>query len=208
MELQFYGANCLSINTKGLRLVIDDNLTALKAKSIIKSDDVALFTSKDHSNVTSRLVFDGPGEYEVNDISINGIAVRSHMDEQTSGQTTTMYKITGAGTNVLVTGHIHPDIKDTIIESVGTIDILIIPIGGHGYTIDAVGALRIIKAIEPKVVIPTHYAESSLNYPVPQIELEEGLKDLAMETKQKLQKYKVKPLELTGASQLIVLEKS
>ena len=81
MDLQFYGANCVSVSLKGTRIVIDDNLGDLGAKGILKADDVALFTGPHGSADVARLTFDGPGEYEVSDISVIGISVRANMDE-------------------------------------------------------------------------------------------------------------------------------
>jgi L-ascorbate metabolism protein UlaG (beta-lactamase superfamily) len=208
MDLQFFGANCVSLSMKGLRIVIDDNLAALGGKSILKPDDIALFTSPEHEPVKTRLCFDSPGEYEVSDVSIVGIAARSHMDENDGKLSTTMYKLIIGDTSVLVTGHIHPDINDAFLEQVGMIDILVIPVGGSGYTLDPIGALKIIKEIEPKLVIPTHYAESDLQYPVPQVELDTALKELAMEPKERVTKLRLKPGELSDVTQLIVLEKS
>lgn len=84
MDVQFYGANCVSITHKGTRIVIDDNLAELGAKSVTKADDVSLCTMKPKDQPTGRLVFDGPGEYEVADISITGIGARAHMDAETA----------------------------------------------------------------------------------------------------------------------------
>ena len=81
MDLQFYGANCVSLTHRGTRLVIDDNLAELGAKSIIKPEDVALFTGKHGAVSSGRLTLDGPGEYEVSDTSVIGIPARAHMDE-------------------------------------------------------------------------------------------------------------------------------
>jgi len=67
--------------------------------------------------------------------------------------------------------------------------------------------LKIIRKIEPKIVIPTHYDEKGLDFPVPQQPLSEALKALAMEPKETLPKLKVRPVELTDTTQLIVLEK-
>ena len=174
MDLQFFGANCVSIGIKGVRIVIDDNLVSLGAKSITKPDDIALFTTRDHSPVQARLIFDGPGEYEVSDISIVGIAARAHMDEYDARYTATMYKVATGDVNVLITGHIHPDINDALLEQIGTVDLLVIPVGGFGYTLDPIGALKVIKAIEPKLIIPTHYADPTLTFPVPQTESRYG----------------------------------
>src|SRR5579884_292967 len=106
MDLQFYGANCISLTHKSARVVVDDNLAELGAKSIIKSDDVALFTNGRPDSVKARLVFDGPGEYEVSDISIMGIAARAHMDEP-GNSSATMLKLLVGEQSVLVTGHIY-----------------------------------------------------------------------------------------------------
>lgn len=209
MDLQYYGANCITITNKGTRIVIDDNLKQLGSKSIITPNDVALFTNEDHLNTSARLVFDGPGEYEVADISIVGIPARGHMDESASQTSVTMYKIIIGETSLLITGHIHPDIKENILEKIGLVDILIVPIGGSGYTLDPIGALKVIKEIEPKRIIPTHYSQPGINYPVPQTSLEDALKDLAMEVRDTLTKLRIKPADtFEGSMQLLILEKS
>jgi L-ascorbate metabolism protein UlaG (beta-lactamase superfamily) len=206
MDLQFYGANCLSISHKGARIVIDDNLAELGAKSITKPDDVVLFTSHPHE-LNARLIFDGPGEYEVSDISIIGIAAQAHVDEP-GKLTATIFKLVFGEQSLLITGHIDPKLSDKQLEAIGHVDILAVPVGGNGYTTDPTGALQIIKAIEPKLVIPTHYADKTLKFPVPQQELAQALKELAMEPKETVTKLRLKPNELTDITQLIILERS
>ena len=99
------------------------------------------------------------------------------------------------------------DLTDDELEAIGTIDVLIIPIGGNGYTLDGAGALKVIRKIEPNVVIPTHYADKKIKYPVEQQDLETALKGLAMEPKETVAKLKLKPADLTENTQLIVLER-
>jgi len=65
--------------------------------------------------------------------------------------------------------------------------------------------LKLIKAIEPKLFVPTHYANPVLHYPVPQQSLEEALKTMGMEPKETVAKLRYKPSEVGGATQLIVL---
>lgn len=207
MDIQFYGANCVVISASGVRAVVDDNLTELGGKSVIKAGDLALFTgSASAVKVETKLTIAGPGEFEVADFSIQGIPVRAHMDEDKQ-RSATMYKLTSKDVSVLVLGHIYPDLSDSELEKIGMIDVLITPVGGNGYTLDPVGALSIIKKIEPKIVIPTHYADKVLNFPVPQQTLEDALKGLAMEPKETTSKLRVKPAELSDSTQLIVLEK-
>lgn len=208
MDLQFYGANCLSVAYKGTRIVIDDNLAELGAKSVTKADDVALFTlpSTFEAKVLGRLTFDGPGEYEVSDISVIGIAARAHMDE--SGENATMLKLIVGEQSILFTGHIYPELSNAQLETIGLVDVMVVPVGGNGYTVDPIGALKLVKAIEPKLVVPTHYADKSLKYPVPQQDLSNALKELAMEPKETVSRLRIKPAELSDVTQLVILEKS
>ncbi len=207
MELQFYGANCVSLTHKGTRLVIDDNLAEIGAKSILKPEDVALYSGAHTNPTTGRLTFDSPGEYEVGDISIVGIAARSHIEEE-GKHSTTMLKLMIGDLSILVTGHIYPELSEAQLESIGMIDVLFVPVGGNGYTVDPVGAVKLIKDIEPKIVIPTHYADKALKLPVPQQELSNALKELGMEPKETVSKLKIKPAEISDVTQLILLEKS
>ena len=207
MDIQFYGANCLSLTHKGTRVVIDDNLAELAAKAVTKADDVSLCTMAPKDRPAGRLLFDGPGEYEVADISIVGIGARAHMDAENS-QRATMFKLFTGEYSMLVTGHIYPELSEAQLEAIGMVDVLAVPVGGNGYTVDPVGALKLIKAIEPKLVIPTHYADKSLKYPVPQQDLTAALKEIGMEPKETTAKLKLKPGELGDITQLVVLEKS
>lgn len=207
MELQFYGANCVRLTTKKISIVIDDNLADLGLKSITKTGDVALFTAEHGLPAADvKLVLDQPGEFEVSDTSIQAIAARAHIDE--AGQkTATMFKIVGEDVRVAVLGHIYPDLTNEQLETLGTIDVLLIPVGGNGYTLDPVGALKLIKAIEPKIVIPTHYDDPKVAYPVPQQTLEDAVKGLSMEVRETVGKLKLKAGEVAETTQLIVLER-
>lgn len=207
MDLQFFGANCITLSYKNARVVIDDNLAELGVKSITKTDDVGLFTQPAASHPVSRLMIDMPGEYEVSDISVIGIPTRSHMDEE-GKKSATMFKLIAGDVSVLVTGHIYPELSDDLLEAIGIVDVLFVPVGGSGYTTDPLGALKLIKSIEPKLVIPTHYADKALKYPVPQTDLDSALKDIAMEPKERVAKLRIKPGELSEVAQLVVLEKS
>lgn len=206
MDLQFYGANCIALTYKGARIVIDDNLADIGGKSITKPEDVALFTGAHGISSKARLSFDSPGEYEVSDISVIGIPARAHIDE--AGHNATMFKLIVGDQSLLITGHVYPQLTDDQLEAIGIVDLLMVPVGGNGYTVDPVGALKLIKAIEPKLVVPTHYADKALNFPVPQQELTNALTELAMEPKETVSKLRLKPGELSDVTQLVILEKS
>jgi L-ascorbate metabolism protein UlaG (beta-lactamase superfamily) len=209
MDLTFYGANCVSVATKQARFVVDDNLKEVGGNEVIKAGDVALFTSNPHglTKAEPKLTIDGPGEYEVANVSIYGIAARAHIDE--AGQKyATIYKIVTDEIRLLVLGHIYPELSEAQLEEIGTVDVLTVPVGGNGFTLDASGALALIKKIEPKLIIPTYYADKALKFEVPAQSLEDALKNLAMEPKETVAKLKVKAADLTDLTQLVVLQKS
>jgi len=207
MEIQYYGANCVRISNKKASVIIDDNLEGLGLKSVTKEGDIALRTFgtfKDNKNV--KIVIDSPGEFEVSNISVKGIAARSHMDEDKL-KSAVIYKLTISDIRVVIAGHIFADLSDEQLEALGTVDILIVPIGNAGYTLDSVGASKVIRKIEPKMVIPTHYADSEINYEVPQQSLDEAMKELPFEKKEAVPKLKLKESDLPEITELVILER-
>lgn len=207
MDVQFFGANCVAITYGGVRFVVDDNLAELGSKSMTRPDDILLYTGQPPKEASGKLILAGPGEYEVAGVSIVGIAARAHIDES-GGQSATAYKAIFGDKVALFTGHIYPELDDKQLEAVGSVDVMFVPVGGHGYTLDGVGALKLVKQIEPKLVIPTYFADKKLKYPVPADELETALKELGMEPKETTTKLKIKPADFTDMTQLIVLERS
>lgn len=206
MDMQFYGANCIVLSSKQTRVVIDDNLVALGGKSVTKEGDICLFTgARKDTPAKAKLVLDMPGEYEASNISIFGLQARAHIDED-GKKSAVMYKLTWGETKVLVTGHVYPKLTDAELEAIGIVDVMFVPVGGNGYTLDATGALQLIKQVEPKIVIPTHYNDSRWNFEVPQAELSDALHTLGMELKETVAKLQFKPAEVTDTTQLVVLE--
>ncbi len=210
MDIQYFGANCVTFTSKNFRVVFDDNLAELGLKSITKQDDIVVFTTN-HKDLTiiPRLLIDQPGEYEVGGLSITGIAARSHLDAPGT-HAATMFKVIVDETSYLLPGHIFPDLNDSQLEAIGAVDVMLVPIGGNGYTLDATGALQLLKKIEPKLVIPTHYADEAIHYPVEQQTLEQALKNLGMEPKETISKLHIKPDETISndAAQLVILTRS
>jgi L-ascorbate metabolism protein UlaG (beta-lactamase superfamily) len=206
VELTYFGGNCLRISTKKAQIVVDDNLKQLGLKSITKPTDISLKTFKEVPDHEARISVDMPGEYETAGIVIHGVAARAHMDEE-GKHSATVYTIEADGTKIAVLGHIFPDLSEDQLEQIGMVDIAVVPVGGHGYTMDGVGALKIIKEIEPNVIIPTHYADKALKYEVPAAELEDALKGLGMELSESVDKYKYKPAEGSDSTKLVILKR-
>lgn len=206
MELTYYGANCVKIVTKKASLVVDDNLVQVGLKSITKPTDISLVTQKTLMPEIEGAKFaaDLPGEYEVSGAIIHGVSARAHMDEADK-KTAVIYTVETDEIRLAIVGHIYPELSDDQLEQIGMVDVVVVPVGGNGYTLDGIGALKIIKQLEPKIVTPTHYADKQIKYEVPQQDLTEALKGLAMEPSESVDKLKLKSLELTDTTKLVVL---
>ena len=207
MELTFYGANCVRLAARKAQIVVDDNLKQLGLKDVTKPTDISLRTNRELP-AHAEAVFSAelPGEYEVSGMVIRGIAARGHMDEE-GKKSAVIYTIQADDTKVAILGHIYPELNEQQLEQIGLVDVAVVPVGGNGYTLDGAGALNVIKQIEPKVVIPTHFADKGIKYEVPQASLDEAVKNLGMEVSDKLSKFKIKPAELSDTARLIVLER-
>ncbi len=56
-------------------------------------------------------------------------------------------------------------VEESIVEKIGSVDILFVPVGGN-FTIDADIAWEIIKSIKPSIIIPMHYKIGGLSLPI------------------------------------------
>jgi len=109
-----------------------------------------------------------------------------------------MYSVATEDVSIAAVGHIHPDLNEEQLEQIGVVDILIVPVGGNGYTLDATGAVELVRKIGPKAVIPTHYADPAVSYPIPQAELDLFIKELGAPVEE-VSKLKLKAGVLSDA---------
>lgn len=179
-EIEYKGANSVIISTKKSTAVLDPKLSLVGLKDISTKDAVELATEARFAlnNENARLNIEGPGEYGVGEFDIKGIAAQRHLDSESEPFASTIYRVEVNETRIAVVGNIYEKLSETQLEEIGLVDILILPVGGNGYTLDATGAATLTRSIDPKVVIPIHYAESGINYEVPQDILETFVKEL------------------------------
>ncbi|MBU4204802.1 MBL fold metallo-hydrolase [Patescibacteria group bacterium] len=167
------GQSCFQIavsNSKdhSAQIVIDpfDEKIGLKAPRF--SADILLITHNhsDHDNKKivkgEPFLIEGPGEFEVKGVFIRGISA-FHDDSQGKERgRITIYTIEAEGMKFCHLGDLgQSQLTDEQLEEIGSVDVLMIPIGGT-YTISSQEASKIISQIEPKIVIPMHYQMPNL----------------------------------------------
>jgi L-ascorbate metabolism protein UlaG (beta-lactamase superfamily) len=204
VEITFLGANCLRITGRDIAILTDP----YKGMPEVKQKNEATLLSQVFAVPTSPnagMVIDSPGEYEISGTTITGVPARLHIDE--SGYRGTMYSVAVDDVRVGVLGNIVPELTDSQVEALGPIDVLAIPVGGHGLTLDATAAAKIISQLEPKYVIPTHYDDGKTKYEMPQDKLEVFLKEIGS-APEPIAKLKIAAKDLPLETTVVVLERS
>lgn len=194
MDIEYKGANCVVITTKKATVIIDPKLSGVGLKDVMPKNAIVIASQADLlAHADDAVVIDRPGEYEVRDVSISGVAAERMIDHDKS-QAATIYRVTVGDVRFAVVGHVAAPLTDEQLEVLGVIDVAIVPVGGSGYTLDAHQAVSVVRQIDPKAVIPTHYADKGLTYEVPQMELEPFVKELGAPQSEQASKWKLKAL--------------
>lgn len=107
-----------------------------------------------HGNTTP-FVFNGPGDYEVKGYFVKGLVSQSLVDGKP--YVNTVYSFSIDGMNVCFLGALSDEKLSTEArESIDTVDILFVPIGGDG-VLDPHQAYKIALSLEPKIIIPMDF---------------------------------------------------
>ncbi len=139
-------------------------------------------------------VIDGPGEYEVKDVTASGFASGSKWGGEP--RTNTIYYVHFDGLSLLYLGalselDLHPDVLE-----MDSPDILVIPIGGNG-TLNPAEAQKLAVKLEAKIVIPILWDDKTLK---------QFLKEAGEENVKPVDKLTVKPRDVAGKeSEVVVL---
>lgn len=192
-DIEYKGGNTVVFTTKKSVLVTDPKLSVVGLKDVSVKDAVELST-EDRFALNSegaKLSLEGPGEYEVGDFSIRGVAAQRHIDTELDTAGTTLYRIEIGDVRIGLLGNTIEKLTEDQLEALGVVDILIVPVGGGGYTLDATAAANLTRRIDPKVVIPIHYADKALKYEVPQETVATFISELGA-PQETSPKYKVK----------------
>lgn len=182
LEIEYKGGNTVVLSTKNATVVADPKLSVVGLKDLVIKDAIELATEERFAlnSETAKLHIEGPGEYGVADFDISGVPAQRHLDSDQDPKKSTMYRIEAGGIRVALIGNIYEKVSEEQLEGLGVVDVLIIPVGGGGYTLDDIGAATITRQVDPKIVIPVHYADDALKYEVPQGSLDDFVKQLSV----------------------------
>ncbi len=204
MIITFYGEGCFKIQSGDFIVSTDplDDKTGLTAPRFKSNIILKTLTpcqpsqSLPQSSILNpQFLIHGPGEYNIKDVNITGFALPKESSEKFLK---TVYLAKMEDINLCFLGHISETPEPAILEHLEEIDILFIPAGGEPF-INQKSAVKIIKQIEPKIVIPSFYKIQSLKRPADNLSI--FLEEFDGEkTKQKeaMEKLVIKKKDLAG----------
>ena len=105
-------------------------------------------------------VIDGPGEYEVGEVTVRGYGTETMYENVP--RFNTIYQVTLEGINIVFLGALsNATIDPQILGELDDIDILFVPIGG-GDVLDVPEASKLGTKLEARCIIPMHYTDTAL----------------------------------------------
>jgi L-ascorbate metabolism protein UlaG (beta-lactamase superfamily) len=205
LDISYLGAGCVRISGKQIDVVCDPPVGAKVKADVGTISAWPEVEGLSFARPAGLMIFDGPGEYEVKSATIQGIPARLHTDEVEKRGT--VYSLTVDGINVVVTGNISGKLDDDQLEGLGRVDVLVVPVGGGGLTLDAQGAAEVVAQLEPSWVVPVHYDDGVTEYPVPQAGVELFLKEMGVNP-EPIVKLKLTQKEPPAETQVVVLQRA
>jgi L-ascorbate metabolism protein UlaG (beta-lactamase superfamily) len=145
----------------------------------------------------------GPGEFEIGSVFITGVQMDGQGKKADEKPRNTLYVFDYMGITVAHLGDMRSVPPQNEIESLGTVHIVLVPVGG-GSGLNAAKAAEIVSLLEPNIVIPMHYSTPATKVPLDQ--LDKFLKEMGMHEVETVPSLKVTKTSLPDETKLVVLD--
>lgn len=164
MLVEYYAHACFAFtDAAGRRLLVDPYDPSVGYKMPNRTADVTLVSHAhfDHDHVAAvtgrTMVVRGGGRREAAGIPVEGF-LAPH-DDQDGGVRgfVTVFRFEMDGLQVVHLSDLGGPLPDEVREALGRPDLLLVPVGGGGWTLDGAGAARLVKELRPRWAIPMHY---------------------------------------------------
>lgn len=209
MEITWLGHSCFKLKGKQATLITDPYSPELGYSLGKQTADVVTVSHQHpgHSYIEgidgNPRAVTGPGEYEISNILIIGVATFHDNNRGSTRGKNTTYLIEMDEVSICHLGDLGHVLTDEQVEELGNVDVLLLPVGGVS-TVNAPVASEIVRQLEPKIVIPMHYKTPAINRelePVDSFLKEIGAHDITPQAKLSITKSSL-PL----STQVVLLE--
>ncbi len=146
----------------------------------------------------------GPGEYEVAGVSVIGVPTYHDSEKGAKHGRNTVYLIEIDDVRVCHLGDLGHKLDDVEAEAVASPDVLLVPVGGHN-AMNGAQAAEVVRQLEPRYVVPMHYAIPGLKLELDPIE--RFLKEMGVAASEPQPKLAVQKSSVTEyETKVVVLE--
>jgi L-ascorbate metabolism protein UlaG (beta-lactamase superfamily) len=145
----------------------------------------------------------GPGEYEVAGVSVIGVPTFHDADKGATHGRNTVYLIEIDDLRVCHLGDLGHKLDDAEAEAIASPDVLLVPVGGRT-AMNAAQAAEVVRQLEPRYVVPMHYAIPGLKLELDTID--RFLKEMGVTTAEAQPKLTVQRSSGEYDTKVVVLE--
>jgi L-ascorbate metabolism protein UlaG (beta-lactamase superfamily) len=210
LDVTWLGHGCFRLRGRGAAVVTDPYPPAVGLK-LGRMDAEVVTVSHEHENHSFTQVvregayeIHGPGEYEIAGVSVIGIPTYHDAEKGAKHGRNTVYLIEIDDVRVCHLGDLGHKLDDTEAEAVTSADVLLVPVGGEA-AMNGAQAAEVVRQLEPRYVIPMHYAIPGLKLkldPIDRFLKEMGVTASEAQPKLAVQKSSVSEYE----TKVVVLE--
>jgi L-ascorbate metabolism protein UlaG (beta-lactamase superfamily) len=211
MKIKWLGHSCFLITSeKGTKLITDPYTVGvgINYAPIKESADIVIVSHDhgDHNNVSAvqgqPQIVKGSGIKNVSDIEFKGVATYHDKSQGKERGDNTIFCFTVDGIALCHLGDLGHLLSQEQVDSLGSVDILFIPVGGV-FTINAAEASQVCTQLRPKMIIPMHFKTPKCAYPISDV-------NIFLEGKEKVRQWDKSEIEfqagkLPTESEIIVL---
>jgi len=171
MTITYHGHSCFKLKGKNGLVATDPFDEYVGFKMPAMSTDIVTISHdhKDHNQVnkvkgTSKrevpFVINHAGEYEVGGISVFGVQTYHDTAQGADRGENIVFTILIDQVRICHLGDLGHMLTEEHLAKIGMVDVLLIPVGGV-YTIGPEDAIKVIRMLEPSIVVPMHYKTSA-----------------------------------------------
>lgn len=207
VDVTWLGQSCFRLRGRGAAVVTDPYPPTLGPRLRLEGNVVTVSHEHDnHSHVQSvkdAHVIEGPGEYEIAGVTVLGLP--TYHDDQNGAQhgRNTIYVIELDDVRVCHLGDLGHTLDDRMLETIGNVDVLLVPVGG-GRTLDGARAAEVVRQVEPRYVVPMHFGHPSLRTELAPVE--RFLKEMSVPEAEPQTKLTVQASSAEAETKVVVLD--
>ncbi|MDC0253001.1 MBL fold metallo-hydrolase [Chloroflexi bacterium] len=198
MDITWLGENSFKINDEIINIIVNPSNKTIDP-STFTEETVLVFTDADNKYDTKHTKVDSPGEYEIHNASIHGVANSVVKDDSRS--ISTCYRIESRGISIAVIGTIGSPFDSEALSVLASSHIVLI--SPENKNIDSEILANTIRSVEPRKIIISGFDKNSKT---PSKSLDTVIKVLGLKDYEPRNKASISMSSFGDSQEIIILE--